>query len=354
MTDLAPFGKLIQRLINRQDLDADESYQAFRAVLLGEQPDLHQGAFLAALTAKGETAAEIAGAWRAIMALDTVDAAADLPRPLVENSGTGMDTLKTFNVSSAAAVIAAACGVSLARHGARALTSSCGTIDLLEACGVGVDAPADTVCRSIREAGIGVFNGMSPRIHPRALGRILSQIRFGSTLNIAASLANPARPDRAIRGVYNRRLVPLVAGVMREIGIERGMVVHGCDAYREGGMDELSISGPTHVTTFSPTGSDTFTVTPEDVGLRTAPFAAIAATGDLGLEKARFFAVLDGTGPRACVDMACLNAAAAILVGGRANDLAAGVRLAQAAVAEGRATAKFGHWLETQPAAGTA
>ena len=225
MNDLAPFGKLIQRLINHTDLSSDESYLAFCEILKGEQPDLQQGAFLSALVAKGETCGEVEGAWRAIMELDTVDAFEGLPRPLIENSGTGMDSLKTFNVSSAAAIVAAACGATLARHGARALTSSCGTVDVLEAAGIGVEVSVETIRKSICECGLGLFNGMSAKVHPCALGRILSQIRFGSTLNIAASLANPARPDRVVRGVYAPRLLTLVADVLCDMGVERGMVV---------------------------------------------------------------------------------------------------------------------------------
>ena len=113
-----------------------------------------------------------------------------------------MDTLKTFNVSSAAAIVAAAQGARVARHGARALTSSCGAVDILRPSAWTWTATSATVERSIDLAGIGIFNGMSPAVHPGGLGRILSQIRFGSTLNIAASLANPVRPTHGVRGVY--------------------------------------------------------------------------------------------------------------------------------------------------------
>ena len=234
-TALRAFGADIQRLIDGHDLSRERTYELFREVLLGEQPDLQQGALLAALVAKGETPEEIAGAWQAIVEFDTVPAAVNAAGPLVENSGTGMDALKTFNVSSAAAVIAAAGGARMARHGARALTSRCGAVDILEAVGVDVDCDGASVERSIREAGIGIFNGMSPAVHPGGLGRILSQIRFGSTLNIAASLANPVRPTHGVRGVYASGLVGPVGEVMLEIGYERAMVVHGYDDRREAG-----------------------------------------------------------------------------------------------------------------------
>jgi anthranilate phosphoribosyltransferase len=240
---LKEFGWNIQKLIEKNDLSRQQSYDMFKQVLLNQQPDLHLGAFLAALTSKGETPQEIAGAWQAIMELDTTAVSKKFDAPVVENSGTGMDRLKTFNVSSAAAIVAAAGGVRLARHGARALTSTCGTVDLLEAIGIDVECEVQTVENSIERAGIGLFNGMSPKVHPQSLARILSQIRFGSTLNIAASLASPCRPTHALRGVYSKGIISHVSDVMKEIGYQRAIVVHGLDATNENGMDEFSTIG---------------------------------------------------------------------------------------------------------------
>jgi anthranilate phosphoribosyltransferase len=350
---LRAFGADIQRLIERKDLSRDRTYELFREVLLGEQPDLQQGALLAALVAKGETPEEIAGAWQAIVEFDTVPAAiASAGRPdgpLVENSGTGMDALKTFNVSSAAAVIAAARGARIARHGARALTSSCGAVDILEAVGVDVECDPATVERSIVDVGIGLFNGMSPTIHPGGLGRILSQIRFGSTLNIAASLANPARPTHGVRGVYADSMLEPVGDVMIEIGYEHAMVVHGYDARRQAGMDELSVLGPSAVSELHADGwRDSYTVEPEDLGLRRAAHADIAPLGDLRAEAVRFVQVLGGRGHEACGDAACLNAAAVLYVAGQATDLADGLAQAREAVATGVALVKLEEWVAAQ------
>jgi anthranilate phosphoribosyltransferase len=350
---LRAFGAAVQRLIERKDLSRDRTYELFREVLLGEQPDLQQGALLAALVAKGETPEEIAGAWQAIVEFDTVPAAiASVGRPdgpLVENSGTGMDALKTFNVSSAAAVIAAARGARIARHGARALTSSCGAVDILEAVGVDVECDPATVERSIVDVGIGLFNGMSPTIHPGGLGRILSQIRFGSTLNIAASLANPARPTHGVRGVYADSMLEPVGDVMIEIGYEHAMVVHGYDACREAGMDELSVLGPSVVSELHADGwRDSYTVEPEDLGVRRAAHADIAPLGDLRAEAVRFVQVLGGRGHEACGDAACLNAAAVLYVVGQATDLADGLAQAREAVATGAALVKLEEWVVAQ------
>ncbi|MDD5475625.1 MAG: hypothetical protein PHU03_03825, partial [Syntrophales bacterium] len=279
------FGLILQRLIMGEDLTREESYGAFRKILLNEQPELHQGAFLAALASKGETAAEIAGAWAAIVELDTVAIETQFEPPLMENSGTGMDSLKTFNVSSAAAIIAAAAGLRVARHGSRALTSSCGTVDILEAVGIDVDCDVQTVEKSIGECGIGIFNGMSPKVHPRSLSRILSRIRFGSTLNIAASLASPCRPTHALRGVYSKAMVGKAAQVLREIGCRRTMVAYGTAADGIRGMDEISNIGETFIHESFPDGREaTYVLSPEEVGLPRRRYEEIAATGRLDRE----------------------------------------------------------------------
>ncbi|MCK5350344.1 MAG: anthranilate phosphoribosyltransferase, partial [Desulfobacula sp.] len=212
------FGSIITRLIQKENLTRNEAKQSFASVLSNEVTDMQQGAFLAALTAKGETKEEVAGSWEAIYDLDTTKVDLESDIKTVDNSGTGMDTFKTFNISTAASVIAAAGGIPMARHGARAITSVCGTVDMAEALGVDVECTADLVVKSIKTAGLGLFNGMSPHIHPMALGRILSQIYFGSTLNIAASLANPALPSIGVRGVYSKEIILPVANVMKEIG----------------------------------------------------------------------------------------------------------------------------------------
>jgi len=346
---LKAFGSLIQKLIDRQDLTRDESYDMFSQLLCNLQPDLQQGAFLAALSAKGETPQEIAGAWQAIVELDTTTVTGDLGVPLVENSGTGMDRLKTFNVSSAAAVVAAAGGARLARHGARALSSSCGTVDLLEAVGIDVECEVATVAKSIREVGIGIFNGMSPKVHPRSLARILSQIRFGSTLNLAASLASPCRPTHALRGVYAESVIPKAAAVMQEIGYERAMVVHGYDTDRTAGMDELSTIGESQVCELYPDGRQmSFVLAPEDVGIQRADYGEVAATGNVRREAVRFLKVIAGTDHPACIDLTCLNAGAILYLVNAAADIRSGIDTSREMIHSGSALEKLAAWVSTQ------
>ncbi len=345
---LKNFGGYIQRVINKEQLSREETRSLFTEILENKQPDLQQGAFLAALVSKGETAQEIAGVWEAINAYDTLPVTVRNRGLLVENSGTGMDSLKTFNVSSAAGIVAAACGATLARHGARALTSFCGTVDILESVGIDVECDVQTVARSIESVGIGLFNGMSPQVHPAALGRILSQIRFGSTLNIAASLANPARPGAGLRGVYAEALVPLVAQVMREIGYRKGMVVHGKDDQKKGGMDELSVTGETIVRTFDGERTEDSRIRPEDVGLPTARFEEIASTKDFQEESRRFVRVLAGQGHEACVNFTCMNAGAILVVAGVACDLPEGIAISREAIFSGAAMQKLRAWIAMQ------
>ena len=244
---LKHFGGKVDELIKGRNLTRGEASDLFRQILNDEQPDLQQGAFLAAITAKGATAEEIAGIWEAIYEVDTLKVRPCVQGPLADNCGTGMDSIKTFNISTAASIVAAADNINMAKHGSRAITSSCGTVDMLEQLGIDVDCDVDLVKRSIEVAGIGIFNGMSGKVHPSALSRILSQIRFGTVLNIAGSLANPALPAYGVRGVYSREMVLPIARAMKEIGYKRAFVVHGRSGDDLRGMDELSTLGRTDV-----------------------------------------------------------------------------------------------------------
>jgi anthranilate phosphoribosyltransferase len=342
------FGAYVQKVIERKDLSRTESYRLFRELLINSQPDLQQGAFLAALKAKGETVDEIVGAWQAIDELDTVHVDG-LPETVVENSGTGMDSFKTFNVSSAAALVAAAHGIPVARHGARAITSRCGTVDIMEAMGINVECPAEVVAHSIKTTGIGLFNGMSPQVHPGGLGRILSQIRFGTIFNIAASLANPARPRRAMRGVYSRTMSDPVSRIMKEIGFQRALVVHGCVDALGTGIDELSVCGSSSICQIDAERAHCFDILPEDVGVPTYPAGEIAATESLEQEAMRFLSVVSGSGRfRGCEDFVALNAGAILWMERVSPSLSTGVSDARHALVTGAALDILRSWCVSQ------
>jgi len=345
---LRAFGAHVGDLIGGKSLTREEANEMFRQVLMDQQPDLQQGAFLAAITAKGPTPDEIAGSWEAIYDLDTMKVTPRVDGFMAENSGTGMDSLKTFNISTAAAVVAAADGVVMTKHGARAITSRCGAVDIAEAVGVDVECDVSVVRRSIEVAGIGIFNGMSPKVHPTALFRILSQVRFGTILHIAGSLANPARPQLGLRGVYSKAMVVPTIEAMRAIGFRRATVVHGSNADGTRGMDELSTLGPTEIAELYPDGSiTTYTVTPQSLGLAVADERDVVAGHDREAEVLRFLRVLSGVpGPEQ--DIVCLNAAPLMVMSGRASDLAEGIERARRVIEQGRALDRLRQWARAQ------
>lgn len=321
----------------------------FSLVLNNVQPDAHQGAFLAAITAKGPTPDEIAGGWEAIYELDTFKVSPEVSGGLFENCGTGMDGVETFNISTAASIVAAAGDVPMAKHGARAITSRCGTVDILEVFGVEVEAEPSIVKRSIERAGIGIFNGMSPKVHPVGLGRILSKIRFGTILNIAGSLANPAMPRYGLRGVYSKDLVMPIAEAMREIGYSRAMVVFGLASDGWRGMDEVSPSGKTFVAEIKEDDRiDTFELSPRDFGAEPVDERLLSPREDRIEEATELLRVLSGMerGPR---EMAvCINSAPVLTMAGKAEDLLEGFSISKEIIRSGSALKKLGEWVSIQ------
>jgi anthranilate phosphoribosyltransferase len=345
------FGEMISRLIGGQGMTREESRGAFTCVLNDLTTPMQQGAFLAALRAKGETEAEVAGAWEAIFELDTVKVDTADNIPVVENSGTGMDTFKTFNISTAAAIVAASAGVPMARHGARAITSICGTVDMAESLGVDVECDAGMVTRSIAAANIGLFNGMSPKIHPMALGRILSQIHFGSTLNIAASLANPAMPRYGVRGVYAREMIMPVIRVMKAIGYRRALVFHGSIDGTDKGMDEASVCGTTWCAELTAEERiREFALRPCDLNLDIHDPTALAPETDLERESRRFVALIRGqeNGTSARRQALTLNTALIFTVAGKAHTIPEGMAMAAAAIDNGDAYSTLESWVAAQ------
>ncbi len=343
------FGQLITNLIQKQDLSRKEAKQAFVTILNNETTDMQQGAFLAALTAKGETRQEVAGSWEAIYELDTTKVSVQTTAPIVDNSGTGMDTFKTFNISTIASIIAAAGGVPMARHGARAITSMCGTVDMAESLGVDVDCTADVVRKSIETAGIGLFNGMSPNIHPMALGRILSQIHFGSTLNIAASLANPALPTIGVRGVYSKEMIVPVAQVMKEIGYKNSVVLYGSVGDTDMGMDEASVCGTTHAARFFNNGEiEEFSITPDAFGMGTHPHEDLQPVSDIASESKRFVALLNNKESGARKEAALLNAGLIFYAAGQSVSIESGIEKAAQMLESGKAFNTLEKWIKSQ------
>jgi anthranilate phosphoribosyltransferase (EC 2.4.2.18) len=339
------FGGKIVDIMQKNNLTCKESKEMFRQVLSNEQPDLQSGAFLAALASKGETKNEIIGCFEAIYNFDTVKVTPSVT-PLVENCGTGMDEIKTFNISTAASIVAAANGIYMAKHGARAISSTCGAIDILESVGIDVKCDLEIVKKSIERAGIGIFNGTSFDVHPK-LARILSQIRFGTTLNIAASLANPASPKYGVRGVYSNDLVEPVARIMGRIGYRRAIVFHGLNRDGKRGIDEISSMGKTIVAELARGEIIVYTITPEDVGIERTDEKELFPALNREEEVLRFLRTLSGEEMARC-DIVCLNTAPILYMMGKASNIKGGFDMAKETIESGRAIAKLKEWVREQ------
>jgi len=256
--------------------------------------------------------------------------------------------LKTFNISSAAAIVASAGGATIARHASRALTSKCGAVDILESLGIDMECSVETVVRSIETVGIGLFNGMSQKVHPNGLFRILKHIRFGSTLNIAASLAGPCLPTHGLRGVYSEEIIPTMVRIMKSIGYQKGMVVHGLDHQKEKSMDELSVLGESIVAEFDRHSNKTYSISPEDIGIQRYQYHEIAAYGNLQDEAVRFLHVIAGQGHQACIDITCLNAGAIFYLIDDCESIRKGFEKARELVYSQKALDKLVHWVQVQ------
>jgi anthranilate phosphoribosyltransferase len=221
-------------------------------------------------------------------------------------------------------------------------------VDIAEALGVDVECTADVVAKSIETAGLGLFNGMSPNIHPMALGRILSQICFGSTLNIAASLANPALPSIGVRGVYSKKMIRPVADVMQEIGYKNAIVLHGSIDDSDKGMDEASVCGTTHCAQIVGNDINEFTIDPKNLGLSVKNPCELSPEKDIKTESKRFATHLSNKDHSARKDAAILNAGLIFLAAEKAKDLEDGIQKAAKLLEAGTAFETLENWVKAQ------
>lgn len=319
----------VRRLTSGGALTREESAAAFDVVMRGEATAAQVAALLVGLRVKGETAEEVAGAATALRRAMVTLPAAD-PGALVDTCGTGGGTLTTFNISTAAALLAAGAGVRVAKHGNRSFTSRCGSADVLEALGVQIDAPVEHGVEVLERAGI-VFM-FAPLMHPamRHVGPVRRELMVPTVMNVVGPLANPASAGRQVVGVAEASRLPLLAGALLALGAEHALVVHGAP-----GLDEVSPLGPTEVLEVRAGATRAWTIDPADHGYADVPEADIAG-GDPAENAAVITAVLEGRGPAGAAAAVVLNAAAAILVSGLESDYAAAVARARAALGAGR------------------
>lgn len=321
------------RALGRREMD-----EAISSVLSGEATPAQLGAFLAALRVRGETVDELAGAVEAVRRVATrVDAG---PGPVVDTCGTGGDNRGTFNISTAAAILASACGATVAKHGNRSVSSKAGSADVLEALGARLDLKPDALTRLIALTRLGFL--FAPAHHPtfKHVGPVRKELGVRTLFNLVGPLANPAGATRQVLGVFDAKLVPVMADVLARLGTEHALVVHG------DGLDELSVCGPTVVEEVHGAARRGFVVTPEELGLTRHPPEALAG-GDAKENAAILLGVLEGK-PGAPRDAVLANAAAALLVAGLVPTLRDGVARGARVLDSGAALAHFERFVRIQ------
>jgi len=325
-------AEAIKKVVSGQNLERDAMHDVFGSVMDGKASDVQKSAFLIALRMKGETADEITGAAMAMR--ERVTPLTTDGAKVIDTCGTGGDGRGTFNISTIAAIVAAGAGAMVAKHGNRAVSSSCGSADLLMELGVAIDLDAPRMSEVLRRTGISFL--FAPKLHPAmgAVAAVRRELGVRTIFNVLGPLTNPAFARRQVLGVYSDHLVELLARVLLALGTEHAMVVHSRD-----GLDEISVSEPTHVCEVCYGDIRSFELTPEEIGMRRHPIEAIAG-GDTR-ENARIArSVLAGEeGARA--DIVAANAGAALYVAGIVATIRDGVALAQEAIRSGRAMQKL-------------
>ena len=323
----AELKRLIQKVAAASPLDEDEAERAIAIMTEGAASPVQMGAFLMALRVRGETVEELVGAARLMRARMTTVAA---PADAVDIVGTGGDSHGTYNVSTCASLVAAGAGLHVAKHGNRSVSSLSGASDVLAALGVKLDIGPDVVARAIREAGVGFM--WAPMHHPamKAWAPVRAELGIRTIFNLLGPVSNPAGVTRQVLGVFAQHWVEPIAHVLKRLGSEHVWVVHGSD-----GLDELTTTGPTRVAELKDGSIAVFEVTPEMAGLPRATLAQLKG-GDAKVNAAAIRDVLAGK-PGAFRDIVLLNAAAALVVGGKSGSLLDGVERAARAIDSGAA-----------------
>ncbi|MCP3960270.1 MAG: anthranilate phosphoribosyltransferase [bacterium] len=316
----------------REDLSRAETAELFGSLMDGELSEAMKAAMLVALAMKGEAPSEIAGAAQA-MRQRVIPIPHDVER-VVDTCGTGGDGKGTFNISTAAALVAAAAGVKVAKHGNRSVSSRSGSADVLAALGVPIDTTPEQAGRALGDIGIAFL--FAPRLHPamKEVMPVRKELGVRTLFNVLGPLTNPAGARRQVMGVYAAHLVEVIARVQLELGCEHALVVHGAD-----GLDEITTTGVTHVAEVRRGEISVYDLDPADLGVeRARPDDLLGGSPEENAELLR--GVFGGAaGPLA--DVTAVNAAAALYVGGLAGDLASGVTAARQALASGAAADKL-------------
>ncbi len=334
----------IVKIVNKEDLTYDEAYTVMNEIMNGDTTPTQNAAFLSALStksARAETTDEIAGCAAAMREhATTVQTGMDV----FEIVGTGGDNAHSFNISTTSALVAAAGGVKVAKHGNRAASSKCGTADCLEALGVNIDQSPEKCVELLEKVGMCFFFAQKYHTSMKYVGAIRKELGFRTVFNILGPLTNPGHPSMQLLGVYDDYLVAPLAQVLISLGVKRGMVVYGTDK-----LDEISVSSPTVICEIKDGWYKQYTIRPEDFGLKTCHKDALV--GGTPEENAKITRdILSGRelGPKR--DAVLMNAGASLYIGGKAESMADGIRLAAELIESGKATQTLDKLIEVSNA----
>ena len=335
--DHGPVPNPLPRLLSGEDLPIDDAEHLFERLVLGKLEPAEIAGMLIALRMKGETAEEMIGAARALSA-----AAEPFQRPdylFADCCGTGGDGSGLINVSTAAAFVAAACGLPVAKHGNRSVSSRCGSADVLEAVGAKIDIPPERARAMLDEIGFCFL--FAPAYHPgmKHAALVRRQLSVRTVMNLLGPCINPARPPVQLLGVADPKMLRRIAEVLDAMGVRQALIVHGS------GLDEVALHGETHAIRLSDGEMTEIELTPEEAGLKRAPLNVVTG-GDAEENAARLRILLSGNGSEAETDIVALNTGALLLAAGLSADLRMGVALARDALRRGKAGQLLSRFIE--------
>lgn len=346
---LREFGRQICAVADGKYLNREETCEAYRQIILNEQPELQQGAFLMAHIARGPSVEELSGAWDALDRYDTEKIDSKVDGPVCDIVGTGSDAIKTVNCSTPASLIAAACGLPIAKKGARLVTGVSGASDILEILGVDLNAPLIKAEKCLENFGICYLPGEA--FLKSGWSRLIRSMRFTSAFNIIGPLTRPyEKTNSIVIGAYAPSVCDQLITILKEIDMPNAVspygTANGIDSGK--GMDEFSLSGPTRVVELKNGVISTYEVTPEDFGLKTMPVSEIASSSNAHKNANRIYRTLSEEYDTPEADFFCMNAAAALYIAGKAENYAKGCDMAKQALSEGKAKEKLINLVEIQ------
>ena len=347
--NLREFGKLIGQIATGKIMTRAESCEAYRQIILNEQPELQQGAFLMAHITRGPTSEELSGVWDALDRFDTEKFEADVKGVICDIVGTGSDAMKTVNASSPASLIASACGVPIAKKGAKKVTGVSGASEIFEIFGVNLSNPMSKAKKSLEKYNICYMPGEA--FLKSGWARLIKTMRFTSAFNIVGPLTMPCRNTSCIViGAYNPKVCDQLIAILKNIGINCAVAPYGMvnGINKSMGIDEFSPCGPTRVVELKNNEIQIYTVQPEDFGIRTHTAFDVHSLNNAYDNALAIKRVLSGEYDNPLADLFCMNAAAALYVAGFSNSYRDGMEKAREALNSGRALMQLNHLIDLQ------